>query len=136
MKLTMLAIALGAVATTTLVTAGPATAAHKDGVCEGGEVCLFRQLNGQGAVWDSAASYGPDENFSQPLLEVWHSGAAAAQPMNNDAKSARNKNGQLTAIFYRDVQFGGPAQAIYNGYGDVNLNSSLAQKQSSMRWTE
>jgi hypothetical protein len=142
MNLKKFTIALGTlVASATLVTAGPASAGHKDGACNksdwtldpAGEICLARDLGGGGPMWDWAAGQGNENNFNQPVPERFTAGSTGL--VNDNTKSARNRHVGLTSVVYEAVHFEGALQYIYSGDW-TNLVPAVRNLASSMRWTE
>lgn len=140
---------MGATAALTLcamtVSVSPASAAHKDGVCEAsqysldgtGEMCLYYNSGQAGSVWDWRFSMGSVANFDPPGSGAQlfiGPGAGQGQLVKNNAASAWNRFWGESVYVYYNSNFAGPADFV-GSRTKVQLNRTY-NENASMRWTE
>ncbi|MER7113551.1 peptidoglycan DD-metalloendopeptidase family protein [Saccharomonospora azurea] len=113
----------------TLVSATPAGAAARDGVCQSGEFCYYYNSNHAGSVSDFAGSLG-DYGTTQPTCyEYKGPGNGQGLCIKNDAASVWNRSNTKVRVYYNS-NYAGAYQDIAPG-AKVNLNATLKNNNAS-----
>ncbi|MBO2450896.1 peptidase inhibitor family I36 protein [Actinomadura barringtoniae] len=121
--------AMAALGGTVLISASPASAASRDGVCDDGEFCYYFNSDNQGSIsdfTDSVADYGT----AQPsCYDFKGAGAGKGQCIKNQAASAWNRSSKTVRVYFNS-NYGGTYQDFAAG-AKGNLNSSLKNQNAS-----
>lgn len=125
------AVVAGAVLSVTFLTAAPAQAAARDGICQSGEFCLYYNSDHLGSVSDFTTSID-DYGATQPeCYEFKGAGAGQGQCVKNNAASVWNRTGGSVTVFYNSG-YSGDSQTFASG-AKVNLNATLKNDNASHR---
>ena len=112
-----------------IVTAAPASAAARDGACDGGEFCYFYNSNTVGSISDFTDSLD-DYGATQPTCyEFKGDGAGKGLCVKNHAASVWNRTGRTVRVYFNS-NFGGAHQDFASGVRG-NLNSTLKNQNAS-----
>ena len=121
-----------AVVAATFLTAAPAQAAARDGICQSGEFCLYYNSDHAGSVSDFTGSID-DYGASQPeCYEFKGAGAGQGQCVKNNAASVWNRTSGSVTVFYNSG-YSGDSQTFASG-AKVNLNATLKNDNASHRF--
>ena len=128
-RIITVAAATLALAAPVLVTAQPASAASRDGVCNSGEFCYYYNSGEAGAISDftgSLSNYGTTEpscyDFKAP-------GAGAGTCIKNNAASVWNRSGETVRVYYNSGYEGSYQDFAPGAKG--NLNATLKNNNAS-----
>ncbi|WP_141582586.1 SpoIID/LytB domain-containing protein [Actinomadura sp. WMMA1423] len=127
---TTAAMALGGAA---LVSASaPASAAGRDGVCDGGEFCYYFNSGNEGSVSDFTGSVA-DYGTAQPsCYDFKGAGNGQGKCVKNQAASVWNRSTKTVRVYYNS-NYGGTYQDFKAG-AKGNLNSSLKNQNASHKF--
>ena len=126
--LTVAAAAI-AVATPTLVLAGPAAAAGRDGTCASGEFCYYYNSYEAGSVSDFTGSLA-DYGTTQPsCYEFKGPGNGQGVCVKNNAASVWNRSSKTVRVYFNS-NYGGSHQDFAAG-SKGNLNATLKNNNAS-----
>jgi hypothetical protein len=131
---------LGIAATISL--ASPATAAHKDGVCEAsasvlapGEMCLYFNSNQAGSIWDWRFAQGNVADFGALPQRFMTAGLPGYNDLvKNNAASAWNRFWGESVYVYYNSNFMGSSDFVGSQSKKQLVNTY--NENASMRWTE
>ncbi|WP_157494652.1 CHAP domain-containing protein [Kutzneria sp. 744] len=127
--LTVAGTALALAVPTLAVTAAPAFAASRDGVCDSGEFCYYYNSNEAGSVSDFTGSIS-DLGATEPSCYDFKSaGAGQGVCVKNNAASVWNRSSS-TVVVYFNSNFGGASQSIAPG-AKANLDATLKNNNAS-----
>ena len=125
-------LAATGIVATLLVTAPPAQAAARDGICQSGEFCLYYNSDHAGSVSDFTGSID-DYGASQPdCYEFKGAGAGNGQCVKNNTASVWNRTGGQVTVFYNSG-YAGDSQTFAAG-AKVNLKAALKNENASHRF--
>ncbi|TPG17221.1 peptidase inhibitor family I36 protein [Pedococcus bigeumensis] len=121
----------GAVVSVAFLTAAPAQAAARDGICQSGEFCLYYNSDNAGSVSDFTTSID-DYGASQPeCYEFKGAGAGQGQCVKNNAASVWNRTSGSVTVFYNSG-YSGDSQSFASG-AKGNLNATLKNDNAGHR---
>ncbi len=111
------------------VAAGPASAAGRDGTCDGGEFCYYFNSNEAGSVSDFTTSMD-DYGATQPsCYEFKGAGAGKGVCVKNNAASVWNRTSKTVRVYFNS-NFAGASQDFAPG-AKGNLNATLKNQNAS-----
>jgi murein DD-endopeptidase MepM/ murein hydrolase activator NlpD len=120
------AVAIGA---TALATAGPATAAERNGTCQDGEFCYYYNSDNKGSVSDFSGSLA-DYGTTQPsCYDFKGAGNGKGVCVKNNAASVWNRSAKTVRVFFNS-NYGGSYQDFAPG-AKGNLNPTLKNNNAS-----
>ncbi|MFC4913736.1 CHAP domain-containing protein [Actinomadura gamaensis] len=123
------AAAVAALGGGVIATAGPASAAARDGKCDNGEFCLYYNSGEKGSLSDftgSVSNYGA----KQPgCYDFKGAGAGKGKCVKNSAASAWNRSKKTVRIYFNS-NYGGRYQDFKPG-AKGNLNAGLKNQNAS-----
>lgn len=115
----------------TLVTAAPAQAASRNGVCESGEFCYYYNSGHAGSLSDHTGSLA-DYGTTQPsCYEFKSSGNGQGLCIKNQAASAWNRTSSTVRVYYNSDYNGSYAYQDFAPGAKTNLNSTLKNNNAS-----
>ncbi|MEV0660698.1 peptidase inhibitor family I36 protein [Actinomadura luteofluorescens] len=120
------AVALGGVAS---VYVSPASAAARDGKCDGGEFCYYYNSDNQGSISDFTGSVA-DYGTTQPsCYDFKGDGNGKGLCVKNNAASVWNNSTKTVRVYYNS-NYGGSYQDFKAG-AKGNLNATLKNQNAS-----
>jgi peptidase inhibitor family I36 len=128
-KALTVAAAACAVAAPSLVLAGPAAAAARDGKCDSGEFCYYYNSGEAGSISDftgSLADYGTTE---PSCYDFKGAGAGKGICVKNNAASVWNRTSKTVRVFYNSGYAGAHQDFAAGAKG--NLNATLKNNNAS-----
>lgn len=115
-----------------LIPASPASAASRDGVCDGGEFCYYFNSDNAGSVSDFTGSVA-DYGTTQPsCYDFKGPGNGKGECIKNQAASVWNRSSKTVRVYYNS-NYGGTYQDFKAG-AKGNLNSSLKNQNASHKF--
>ncbi|GAB2824858.1 hypothetical protein GCM10022221_23600 [Actinocorallia aurea] len=128
-KLLSTVTALFAVGLGVVVTATPALADARNGVCEDGEFCYYYNSDNAGSVSDFTSSLGNYGTTQPDCYEFKGAGAGQGQCIKNDAASVWNRSDQTVTVYFNS-NYAGSSQSFAPG-AKGNLNATLKNNNAS-----
>jgi murein DD-endopeptidase MepM/ murein hydrolase activator NlpD len=89
-----------------LVTAPPAAAAGRDGVCDNGEFCYYFNSGNQGSVSDFTGSVGNYATTQPSCYDFKGPGEGKGKCIKNAAASVWNRSGQTVRVYFNSGHSG------------------------------
>jgi murein DD-endopeptidase MepM/ murein hydrolase activator NlpD len=118
---------------TVLATAGPASAANRDGVCDTGEFCYYFNSNNQGSLSDFTGSIA-DYSTTQPTCyDFKGAGEGKGKCIKNAAASVWNRSSKTVRVYFNTGHTGTYQDFAANAKG--NLNASLKNQNASHQFS-
>ncbi|GGK91576.1 hypothetical protein Sme01_53940 [Sphaerisporangium melleum] len=115
------------------VTAPPASAAVRNGVCEAGEFCYYFNSDNKGSVSDFAGSAG-DYGTKQPsCFDFKGPGNGKGKCVKNSAASVWNRSGKTVRVYYNS-NYGGSVYQDFKAGAKGNLKAGLKNQNASHRF--
>ncbi|MFI0373005.1 SpoIID/LytB domain-containing protein [Actinomadura sp. 1N219] len=127
---TAVAAVLGATALAAI--ASPASAAARDGKCDGGEFCYYFNSGNKGSISDFTGSVS-DYGTGQPsCYDFKGAGNGKGKCVKNAAASVWNRSGKTVRVYFNS-NYGGAYQDFKTG-AKGNLNSTLKNQNASHKF--
>ncbi|OQO94545.1 peptidoglycan DD-metalloendopeptidase family protein [Saccharomonospora piscinae] len=126
------AVAMLAATGLTVISAAPASAAARDGVCQKGEFCYYYNSNNEGSVSDFAGSIANYGTTQPTCYEFKGPGNGQGRCIKNDAASVWNRTGAKVRVYYNS-NYGGAYQDFGAGV-QRNLNATLKNNNASHKF--
>ncbi len=120
------AMALGG---TALVTAAPASAAGRNGVCESDEFCYYFNSDNQGSVSDFTGSVGDYATTQPSCYDFKGAGAGKGKCVKNAAASVWNRSGKTVRVYFNSGHTG--TYQDFKAGAKGNLNPTLKNQNAS-----
>jgi hypothetical protein len=128
-KVLTVAAASFAVAAPTVVLAGPASAAARDGKCDSGEFCYYYNSGEAGSISDFTGSLS-DYGTTQPsCYDFKGAGAGKGVCVKNNAASVWNRTSKTVRVYFNSGYAGASQDFAAGAKG--NLNSTLKNNNAS-----
>jgi hypothetical protein len=123
------AVAVLASAGVTTMTAAPASAAARDGICDSGEFCYFYNSDHAGSISDFTGSVA-DYGTTQPsCYDFKGAGAGQGECIKNNAASVWNRSSATVRVYFNS-SYGGTHQDFAAG-AKANLNATMKNNNAS-----
>jgi hypothetical protein len=121
--------ATAALASPILVTASPASAAARDGVCESGEFCYYYNSDEAGSVSDFTGSVDDYGTTEPSCYDFKGPGAGKGTCIKNNAASVWNRSSKTVRVYFNSGYAGASQDFAAGAKG--NLNATLKNNNAS-----
>jgi hypothetical protein len=121
--------ATAALAAPILVTASPASAAARDGVCESGEFCYYYNSDEAGSVSDFTGSVDDYGTTEPSCYDFKGPGAGKGTCIKNNAASVWNRSSKTVRVYFNSGYAGASQDFAAGAKG--NLNATLKNNNAS-----
>jgi len=121
--------ATAALASPILVTASPANAAARDGVCESGEFCYYYNSDEAGSVSDFTGSVDDYGTTEPSCYDFKGPGAGKGTCIKNNAASVWNRSSKTVRVYFNSGYAGASQDFAAGAKG--NLNATLKNNNAS-----
>ncbi|MFI0421033.1 peptidase inhibitor family I36 protein [Spongiactinospora sp. 9N601] len=111
------------------ITAAPASAAGRDGVCQSGEFCYYFNSNNKGSVSDFTGSVGDYATKQPSCYDFKGPGNGKGKCIKNSAASAWNRSNKTVRVYFNS-NYGGTYQDFKPG-AKANLIPALKNQNAS-----
>ncbi len=118
-----------ALAAPILVTASPANAAARDGVCESGEFCYYYNSDEAGSVSDFTGSVDDYGTTEPSCYDFKGPGAGKGTCIKNNAASVWNRSSKTVRVYFNSGYAGASQDFAAGAKG--NLNATLKNNNAS-----